>query len=414
MVSPPNISPAGPRKAAIGFILATLALDALGFGIVVPIIPELVRHLSGRSTSEAASVLGAMVATFALAQLVASPVIGGLSDRFGRRPVMLLSITGTAANYLFLAWAPSVVWLFVGRLLAGVTSANVSTANAYIADISTPSERAQRFGLVGAAFSFGFVIGPAAGGLLGGIDLRLPFLVSAALAGCNLLFGLFILPESLSPERRSPFAWKGANPVAAIRELAAEPLTRRLATAWSCMWLGLGTIQTVFVLSTILRFGWGPTQNGTALALVGVCGAVVQGGLVRPIIRRLGERRTAMFGLLASAAAYLLFAVATQSWQFFVAIVVQSMGAVANPAVRALFSAHAGPSRQGHMMGCLSVVEGLTAIGSPLLAAALFSRFAAPSAAFHFPGAPFLTASLVFLVAAFAMRRAGHRTMHRV
>jgi MFS transporter, DHA1 family, tetracycline resistance protein len=387
------------RSAAVSFILVSLGLDALGIGIVIPILPELVRRLAGLPPAAAALPVGLLVTCFAAAQLLASPVLGGLSDCYGRRPVLLLSITGLAANYLLLAWAPSLPWLYLGRLLAGATSANVSSASAYIADITPEAERGRRFGLIGAAFSVGFLLGPALGGWLGGIGLRLPFFVSAALAGTNLLYGLFVLPESLPRERRRPFAWRGANPVGALRLLAADAALRRLGLAWACMWFGLGTLQTVFVLYTIARFGWGPPQNGAAMATIGFTGAFVQIFLVRRAIVRLGERRTGMVGCAASAVAHTAVALAPAGWTIYPVICFYALGQLATPAVRALVSSRAGPERQGQTMGALSSVEGLTAIASPLIASSLFSAFAGVGAWLSVPGAPFLAAAVAFLVA---------------
>jgi DHA1 family tetracycline resistance protein-like MFS transporter len=371
---------------------------------VIPILPELVRELAGLARAQASVAVGGVVAAFALAQLFASPVLGALSDRFGRRPVLLLSIAGIAANYVLLAWAPSLGWIYLGRLLAGATSANVATASAYIADVTPDAQRARRFGLVGATFSVGFVLGPALGGWLGAIDLRLPFVTAAALAGANLLYGLFVLPESLPAERRCGFAWRGANPVAALRSLAADPVLRRLALAWSCQWLGLGALQTVFVLYTGARFGWGPPENGAALAVVGVSGAVVQTLLVRPATQRLGERRAALFGYLVSCAAYAWLALAPVGWAIYLAIMGNALGQIAVPAARAMVSLRVGPERQGQAFGALSVVEGLTAIASPILASALFFTFARPAAVPHLPGAPFLLAAAGFLVAFASVR----------
>ena len=393
------------QQAALAFVLITLGLDALGIGLVVPIVPRLVQQLSGREPSGAAFAVGALVATFALAQLIASPLLGGLSDRFGRRPVILMSLSGFTLNYFLLAWAPSLSWLYVGRAIAGSMAANTAASTAYIADITPPADRARRFGLIGATFSFGFVIGPALGGVLGGIDLRLPFLVAAGLGCCNLLFGLVALPESLPQELRQPFTWKGSNPLAALRMLRADPALGHLATAWSCLWFGLGTLQTAFVLSTIARFGWGTVQNGLALGLIGVCGAVVQGLLVRRVVARLGERRAAVAGFAVSACAYGLIAFATQGWMLYVAVALQALGGLANPAVRSLISQAAGPLRQGRVMGALSSVEGLTAIVSPLVAATLFHNFAGPDAWAHLPGLPFLVAAGVYLAAILAIRR---------
>lgn len=386
------------------FVLITLAIDALGIGLVIPIVPKLVEQLTGRGPSAAVLAVGPLVATFALAQLVAAPILGALSDRYGRRPIILGSVAGVGLNYLLLAWAPTLVWLYVGRVVAGATSANFSSASAYIADVSTPAERARRFGLVGATFSFGFVIGPAMGGVLGDVNLRLPFLVAAALALANVLYGVFVLPESLPVERRQPFAWRGANPVASIRTLVADAVLGRLALAWAGLWFGLNALQATFVLSNGYRFGWSGTDNGLALGLVGVTGAVVQGLLVRRAIARVGERRAAVVGFCISSVAYVLIAVAGAGWVIYVAIVVQAFGAIANPSVRALVSARAGPERQGRAMGALSVVEGLTSITAPLIAAFLFYGFSGDGAWLAFPGAPFLAGALVYLFAAAAVR----------
>ena len=401
----PAVPPPARRPAAVAFVLITLGLDALGIGLVVPIVPRLVQQLSGRAPSGASFAVGALVATFALAQLVASPLLGGLSDRFGRRPVILMSLSGFTLNYFLLAWAPSLAWLFLGRAIAGSMAANTAASTAYIADVTPPADRARRFGLVGATFSFGFVIGPALGGVLGGIDLRLPFLAAAGLGCCNVLFGLLALPESLPRELRRPFSWKGSNPVAALRMLRADAALGHLALAWSCLWFGLGTLQTVFVLSTIARFGWGTEQNGLALGLVGVCGAVVQGFLVRRVVTRLGERRAAMAGFAVSAAAYGLIAFATRGWMIYVAVAFQALGNLANPAVRSLISQAAGPQRQGQVMGALSSVEGLTAIASPIVAATLFTHFAGPHAWAELPGLPFLVGALTYLGAIAAIQR---------
>jgi len=272
--------------------------------------------------------------------------------------------------------------------------------------VSTPEQRARRFGLVGATFSLGFVLGPALGGVLGGIWLRLPFLAGFSLTLVNFLYGAFVLPESLPAERRQPFAWRGANPAGALRLLRSDPRLARLGVVWGCLWFGLGTLQTVFVLFTGLRFGWGSLRNGLALALVGATAAVVQGLLVRRIVGRFGERRTAIAGLLASACAYGILGLAWQSWMVFVGICIQAFGGLANPSVRAMVSMRAGPERQGRVMGALSSVEGVTAIISPVVAAVLFRSFAGAQALADLPGMPFLGAALIYLLAAATVRTA--------
>ncbi|MBV8094156.1 MAG: TCR/Tet family MFS transporter [Acetobacteraceae bacterium] len=381
------------------FVLITLGIDAIGIGIVIPIVPELVRELGHLDASAASAWVGGLVATYAAAQVFAGPILGGLSDRFGRRPIILASVAGLGANYLLLAFAPTLSWLFVGRVLAGITGANVSASTAYIADITPPADRARRFGLIGAVFGCAFIVGPGIGGGLGAVDLRLPFLAAAGLAFCNFLYGLLILPESLPRERRRLFSWKRANPAGSFRALAADPGIARLALGWACMWFGLGALQSTFVLYTGLRFGWGPPNNGAALAAIGLSQAVVQGLLVRRIIVGLGERRAAMAGQACTAMAYAIYGSATRGWMMYPGIVVQALGAVANPAMRALISIRAGPDRQGEIQGALSSVEGVTAIISPVVASSLFGAFSAPGARPYMPGAGFYAAAALYLAA---------------
>ena len=387
------------RSASVGFVLATLGIDALGFGIVIPVVPGLVVQLSHLPPSAASFWLGALLSAFSAMQFLCAPLLGALSDRFGRRAVLLLSLSGICANYIMLAWAPSLPWLFVGRIIAGATAANASAANAYIADVTPPAQRAQRFGLVGAMFGLGFVLGPAIGGLLGGVWLRLPFVVAAALAAANLLYGVFVLPESLPPERRRALRWRDANPVGSLHLIATDRVYAHLALAWCCVWFAIGAVQSCFVLANQMRLGWGPEQNGLALAVVGIGSALVQGLLVRRAVRGLGERRAALTGYTLAGLAYACFAFAREPWLLFVGIALLSAGAISGPAVQAMVSARAGADRQGEMQGALASLQGLTAIVSPLVAGWLFGRFTSASAPVHFPGAPFLLASGIYAVA---------------
>ncbi len=297
-------------------------------------------------------------------------------------------------NDLMLAWAPSLGWLFLGRLVAGATAASYSAATAYIADVTPPAKRAQRFGLIGAMFGLDFVGGPALGGLLGGYGLRLPFLAAALLAGASMLYALLVLPESLPPALRRPVQWRRANPVGSLRVIATDPAYARLAAAWCCSWFALGALQSSFVLENDMRFGWGPQQNGLALALVGTGSAIVQGLLVRRLVPLVGERRAALSGYAVSALAYLAFAFADRVWLLGVGI-----------ALQALLSAHAGPDQQGQVQGALASMQGLTAIAAPLVAGRAFSTFAAAGAPVHLPGAPFLLAVAAYGVAFLAARR---------
>ena len=395
------------QAPSIGFVLATLTIDALGFGLVVPVVPGLVVHLSQLSPSAASIWVGALLAAFAAMQFLCSPLLGALSDRFGRRPVLLLSVSGMGINYLLLAWAPTLGWLFLGRVIAGATAASASAATAYIADVTPPEQRAQRFGLVGATFGAGFVMGPALGGVLGAYGLRLPFLAAAALAGANLVYGLVALPESLPPERRRALSWRRANPIGLLPALRADRDTARLALVWCCAWFAIGSLQSTFVLANQLRLGWGPRGNGLALAVIGVGSAVVQGFLVRRVVRRLGERRTALLGYGFAMAAYACLSAAVLPVLVFAGLVLQSMGAISGPAVQAMVSSRTPADRQGEMQGALSSLQGLTAIVSPLFAGWLFGVFTGPHAPVWFPGAPFLAAAASYAVALAVVRGVG-------
>jgi DHA1 family tetracycline resistance protein-like MFS transporter len=391
------------RGASVRFILITLVIDALGFGLVVPIVPSLVLKLSGLTVSGASMWVGLLLTAYALMQFICAPILGGLSDRFGRRPVLLLSLSGICANYLLLAWAPSLMWLFLGRLIAGATAANAATATAYIADVTPPHQRASQFGLIGAMFGIGFVLGPALGGVLGAYGLRTPFLAAAALAGCNVLYGLFVLPESLPPERRRPIDWRRANPLGSLRLVMASRNLGRLAIAWGSIWFALGALQSTFVLANQARFGWDTRQNGMALALAGLGSAVVQGLLVRRIVPALGERRAAIVGGMMVAFAYLCIAFAPFGWVVLVGLVIQSVGAITSPAVQGMVSATAAADRQGETQGALSSVQGLTAIVSPLIASWVFSSFTGPAAPVLLPGAPFIVSALAYGVVIWAV-----------
>ena len=400
------------RQPGLIFVLLTLGIDALGFGIVVPIVPELVQTLSGGNTGRAAEWVGALIATFSAAQFLAAPVLGGLSDQFGRRPVIILSLLGVAANYLLLAWAPSLAWLFLGRLLAGATAANFATATAYVADITAPAKRSQRFGLVGATFGAGFVFGPALGGVLGGYGLRLPFLVAALLSFANAAYGALVMPESLPLDKRRPFSWRRANPVGLLHTLTADRTTGWLSAAWALLWFGLGALQSTFVLSTGLRFGWTTAQNGWALATMGVSQALVQGLLVRPAIRWAGERGAALGGFALAGLAYICFGLAQAGWVIYIAVVLQAIGAVSNPALRGLLSSKTGPELQGELQGGLSSMQGLTAVVAPMLASLVFSA-AVRSGGAAWAGAPFLLGAVTYAGAALALTRSGVRTVNQ-
>jgi DHA1 family tetracycline resistance protein-like MFS transporter len=388
------------RGGAIAFILVTLFIDILGIGIVIPVLPELVKQFVGGSTAMAGWYVGIIGATYSLMQFIFAPILGALSDRFGRRPVILAALLGLGIDFLIQGFAPNIGWLFVGRLIAGVMGASFSSANAYIADISTPETRARNFGFVGVMFGLGFIFGPAIGGMLGGIHLRLPFFVAAALASINWLYGCFILPESLAPEHRSELTLAKLNPFGTVKLLKSYPIVAGLSLAFICMSLAQRGLENVWVLFTGFRFGWDELTNGLTLALVGVTAAIVQGGLIRPTIARFGERRTVLLGLVISALAFLGYGLATQGWTILCIIVVGSLGGVTGPAIQSIIAGAVKPSDQGKIQGALTSLMSVTNIVAPLLfTAGLFSYFTSEQSLLQLPGAPFLVGSLLLVVA---------------
>ena len=386
-------------SASVTFVLITLGLDALGVGIIAPIVPGLVRQLAHLPPERAAPWVGALIAAYAGVQFFAAPLLGELSDRFGRRPVILASVFGLGCDYVLLALAPNLWWLFAGRLIAGATSANVAAATAYIADITAEDDRPRLFGLIGATFGAGFVIGPALGGFLGAYALRLPFVVAAGLSFLNVCFGLFVLPESLKPENQRTLTWSRANPFRLLANLAGDRSLGRLAVAWSCTWIGLGAVQSSLVLFTGYRFGWGAALNGAVLAGVGLSQALVEGFLLQYITGRLGNQRTAVVGYVCGALGYGCLALATAGWSLIPAVVFIALGGLATPSVRAMVSGQGGADTQGEMQGVLSAVEGLTAVFAPLVTAGLFYAFTTHLMPISFPGAPFAFAAASAIVA---------------
>ena len=386
------------RRAAMIFILITLFIDVLGIGIIVPVLPELVKQLVGGGTATAGRYVGIIAASYATMQFFFAPLLGALSDRFGRRPIILVSLFGLGIDYLIQGFAPTIGWLFFGRVLAGIMGASFTTANAYIADVSEPENRARNYGLIGVVFGVGFIFGPALGGLLGGHDLRLPFFVSAALALLNWVYGFFVLPESLAPEHREPFSWRKASPWGSIGNLKSYPLVAGLAVVFVFFSLAQRGLENVWVLYTGFRYGWDERANGLALALVGVMAALVQGVLVRPVIARLGERRTAVVGLTIATGAFLGYGLATRGWMVLAVIVAGSLGGLAGPAIQSMVAGSVSPSEQGKVQGALTALMSLTAIVAPLVfTAGLFSYFTSERAAFALPGAPFLLGALLCL-----------------
>ena len=392
--------PAPPaRPAAVAFIFLTILLDMLALGLIVPILPKLVESFVDNDTARAARIFGVFGTAWALMQFVFSPILGGLSDRFGRRPVVLLSNFGLGLDYILMALAPSLVWLFIGRVISGVTSASMSTAFAYIADVTPPERRAAVFGKVGAAFGAGFILGPAIGGLLGGLDPRLPFWAAAALSLANAFYGLSILPESLPHDRRMPFRWKNANPIGALQLLLSDRVLAGLSVVNFIAQLAHAVLPSTFVLYATYRYGWDSATVGLTLATVGICAMAVQGAGVGPIVTRFGERGALMLGLACGAAGFLIFGVASNGLLFWLGIPVMSLWGVSGAALQALNTQLVRPEQQGQLQGATNSVQSVSQLLGPFLFTLTFAYFIGADAPAKLPGAPFLLAGALLLVA---------------
>jgi DHA1 family tetracycline resistance protein-like MFS transporter len=385
------------RSAALGFIFITILIDVIGIGIIAPIVPKLIEELTGEGLSRASQYAGWLTFAYAITQFCFAPLIGGLSDKWGRRPVLLASLLGLGLDYVFVVFAPTIAWLFVGRILAGVGGASFTTATAYIADISTPEKRAQNFGLVGAAFGIGFIIGPVIGGQFAIFGPRAPFMVAAALSLLNFLYGLFILPESLVPERRRAFEWRRANPVGTLLQLGRYPSILGLVAALILLYLAGSATQSVWTFYTMLKFNWTEKLVGYSLGVIGLCTALVQGGLVRIAIPKLGVQRSIVIGLLCYAVGFVLFALATKSWMMFAFILPYCLGGLAGPALQSTVSGQVPANEQGELQGALTSLISATGIVGPVLMTNLFAFFTGPKAPVQLPGAPYFLGALLAL-----------------
>jgi DHA1 family tetracycline resistance protein-like MFS transporter len=385
----------GKSKYALNFIFLTLLIDITGLGIIIPVMPKLIGQLTGEGLSVASEYGGWLTFAYAFMQFIFAPILGNLSDKFGRRPVLLLSLLGFGIDYLFLAFAPSIFWLFIGRIIAGIAGASMTTAMAYIADVSTPEKRAQNFGIVGAAFGLGFIIGPVLGGVLGQFGTRIPFFAAAGLALLNFLYGYFILPESLTKENRRPFNFKTANAWASLSRLKRYPKVLSLAGALVLVYLASYALQSVWTYYNMYKFGWTEALVGYSLGFVGITIAVVQGGLIRIIIPKLGQERSLYIGLALYSFGYILFAFASESWMMFAFMVPYSLGGIAGPALQGIMSNQVPANEQGELQGTLTGLMSLTAIFGPLLMTHLFAAFTGKEAYFEFPGAPFLLGAVL-------------------
>lgn len=392
------------RRAAALFILMTVFLDMVSFGIIIPVLPKLVEEFFSGETAQAAVLYGLMGTAWAFMQFFCAPIQGALSDRFGRRPVVLLSNFGLGLDYIVMAMAPNVAWLVAGRVISGMASSSFSTAGAYIADVTPPAQRAAAFGKIGMVFGLGFIIGPALGGWLGAVDPRLPFWGAAGLSLLNACYGFFVLPESLPQEKRTPFAWARANPIGSLLLLRSHHELFGLATVGFLGYLAHAVLPSVSVLYMGYRYGWGPASVGLMMAGVGLAAMIVQGGLIGPITNRFGERRTVLAGLLSGSVGFFVYGLASEGWIFCLGIPVMALWGLAGPANQSLMTRRVSSSEQGQLQGAIASINGVTGLIGPMLFTQTFAFFiqsdSTLSTSVGFPGAPFILASLMLLSAA--------------
>ncbi|CAG5071640.1 Tetracycline resistance protein, class C [Dyadobacter sp. CECT 9623] len=393
------------RSPALGFIFVTLLIDVIGLGIIIPVMPKLISELTGDNISAAAKDGGWLLFAYAAMQFLCAPIIGGISDQFGRRPVLLASLFGFGIDYIFLAFAPTLAWLYVGRIIAGIMGASFTTGAAYIADISTPEKRAQNFGLLGAAFGLGFIIGPVVGGLLGQYGTRVPFMAAAGFSLLNWLYGYFILPESLKPENRRKFEWSRANPIGSLQNLKRYPVIYGLILSLGLVYIALHAVQSNWSFYVMEKFKWNEAQIGYSLGAVGILSAFVQGYLIRLILPKIGQKRGIYLGLLLYAVGFMLYAFATQGWMMYVFMVPYILGSIAGPALQGIISTQVAANEQGEIQGALTSLQSLTSIIGPPLMTNLFSVFTGSTAPIYLPGAPMLAAAVLTLVSTILARR---------
>ena len=390
------------RKAALGFIFVTLLIDVMGWGLIIPVMADLIAQLKGIPVNEASTYGALLLSVFAITQFIFSPVIGNLSDRFGRRPVLLSSLLGFGLDYVILALAPTYGWLFIGRVIAGITGASFTTATAYIADVSTDeTSRAKNFGLIGAAFGLGFVLGPALGALLATWGIRAPFYAAAGLCFINCIFGYFFLPESLSKESRRPFDWKRANPFGSLQFLKRHPEIGGLAVSFFLIYLGSQAVQGNWNFFTIYRFNWTEKMVGISLAVVGVLVGAVQAGLTRVINPKIGNEKSIYLGLSFYTLGLILFAFATEGWMMFAFLIPYCLGGICGPSLQSIISGHVEANQQGELQGALTSLMSLTTIIGPLLMNSTFSYFTSDKAPFYLPGIHFLIGAACMLASIF-------------
>lgn len=390
----------------MAFILLTILIDVIGFGIIIPVLPSLVEQLTGRGPSEGAYAFGWLLASFGIMQFLFAPVLGNLSDRFGRRPILLLSLAFAGVDYVVQALAPNLLWLFIGRILAGITGASFTAASAYIADVSPPEKRAQNFGMIGATFGLGFILGPALGGVLAAYGPRVPFWAAAGLTFLNFLYGYFVLPESLSLENRREFDWRTANPFAALGILGRHRWILMLGLAASLLWIGQQAGMSTWVLYTSYRFGWDETDNGLSLALLGASMMFVQLWLIRFLGKRMKDAQMLSLAMVLNVAGLLAMGLAFQSWMLIAAMLLWTMAFIGGPTMQGMVSTQYGPDEQGAINGAMSALQNLTGVVGPILMTSIFGYFTSKAVPIKVPSMPFYVGTGLAAVSALAVRYA--------
>ena len=393
------------RKASLTFIFITILVDVIGIGIIIPVIPSLIEKLSGDGLSEASRIGGWLIFAFAIMQFLFAPLMGILSDKFGRRPVLLLSLLGLGIDYLFHAYAPTIGWLLVGRVLAGITGASLTVANAYIADISTPENKAQNFGMVGAAFGLGFIIGPVIGGIAGEINVQYPFFISAGLTFLNFIYGFFVLPESLAPEKRRNIDLRRANPIGSLKLIRKYPIVLGLIASFFLLYLASQAVQTTWTYYSMYKFAWDEAMVGYSLGVVGIIVAVVQGGLVKYAVKWWGEKKTIYRGYFLWIVGLVLFAAASEGWMLFAFLLPYCLGGIASPTLQGVVSNQVADNEQGELQGALTATMSLSAIIGPLIMTNLFYVFTQENTPIQFPGAPFVLGAILVLISFLLSRK---------
>lgn len=389
------------RKASLSFIFITILIDVIGIGIIIPVLPSLIESLQGGGLSEASRVGGWLIFSYAFMQFICAPIMGELSDAHGRRPIILLALFGLGIDYIFHAFAPSIAWLFVGRILAGVTGASFTVANAYIADISTAENKAQNFGMVGAAFGLGFIIGPVIGGVAAQWGVQVPFLFAAALSLLNFLYGLIVLPESLPKSKRRSFEWKRANPVGSLIHLKRYPLIAAFILSFFLMYVAGHSVQSTWSFYTMFKFEWDEAMVGYSLAVVGVLVALVQALMVKKAVKKFGVKNTIIVGMTLYMLGMILFGLASQSWMIFVFLVPYCLGGIAGPTLQGLISNQVPDNEQGELQGALTSIISLSSIIGPPLMTFTFASFTADNAMVQFPGAAFILGAVLMTISIF-------------